>query len=146
MDDQNLEAQNLTLSLVHEKTRVEIEKLKAEIQTLKGGTGWGAKIAQYNPVFTVLIAVIGTLVSIQQFNRSQESNTKQYTLQQKEQSDRDLAAREQESKKKYWEEQNQTYKEACDAAATVAIADSLGEVRHHRQCRWLDEQCRLKGG
>jgi hypothetical protein len=54
-------------------------------------------------------------------------------VQLKEQSNRDFAAREQESKKRYWEEQNQIYKEACDAAATIAGGNSLEEIKEERK-------------
>ena len=136
----NPETQNSTNASTGEESRSEIEKLRAEIQSLKNSGGLGQRIAQYNPVFTVLIAVIGVIVSIHQFNRQQAFNTVQYSQQQafnreqlREQSNRDFAAREQESKKRYWEEQNQIYKEACDSAATIAAANSLEEIREERK-------------
>ena len=123
-----------------DKTRLELEKLRAEIESLNRSNSLGSKLAQYNPVFTVLIAVIGVVVSIRQFNAQQDFSTRQYSQQQTfnreqlmEQSNRDFAAREQESKKRYWEEQNQIYREACDAAAAIAAADSLEEVKAERK-------------
>ncbi len=143
MDNLNQDARNSTNSLADERARLEIEKLKTEIESLRNSTGIGAKLAQYNPVFTVLIAVVGTIISIQQFNKQQIFNTQQHTQQEahnraqlKEQSDREFTAREQESKKRYWEEQNQIYKEACDAAATIATANSLDEVGKERKNFW----------
>lgn len=115
-----------------QKANLELDKLQAEIDNLKRSNSLGAKIALYNPVFTVLIAVLGVFVSIDQFNKQQEHNR----LQLEEQSKRDFATREQESKKNYWEEQNKTYKDAIDAAATIAGADSLESVKEERKKFW----------
>jgi hypothetical protein len=140
MENRDQEAGRSAGSLADEKSRLELEKLRAEIASLKNSKDWGARIAQYNPVFTVLIAAVGVIVSIQQFNKQQAISTNQYSQQQefnreqlREQSNRDFAAREQESKKRYWEEQNLIYKEACDAAATIAAADSLEEAKEERK-------------
>jgi len=136
MNNPDQEYQRSTSFLQDEKTRLELEKLSAEIENLKNSNSLGSKIAQYNPVFTVLIAVLGVMVSIHQFNKQQTFSSQQYSQQQefnraqlKEQSNRDFTAREQESKKRYWEEQNQIYKEAIDATATIANAKRPEEVK-----------------
>jgi hypothetical protein len=136
----NNQGQENQPSVADSKAALEIEKLKAEIENLRKSNSLGARLAQYNPVVTVLIAVVGVIFSIHQFNTQQKQNTEQHLRQQeansqqmKLQSDRDFTAREQESKKRYWEEQNQIYKEACDAAATIAAASSLEEVKAERK-------------
>lgn len=116
----------------NERSVLEVDKLKAEIESLKNSSSLGAKIAQYNPVVTVLIAVIGVVLSVQQYSEQQRFNRDQM----QDQSNRDFAAREQESKKRYWEEQNQIYKEACDAAAIIAAGNSLEEIKGERKKFW----------
>jgi hypothetical protein len=69
-------------------------------------------------IIAALISVIGVLAGIyfglSQFNQQQESNRKQ----------------------KYWEEQFTIYKEACEAAAAIAVAATMKEVETDRKNFW----------
>jgi hypothetical protein len=132
MGNSNSEPQKTNDANADEKAELELEKLRAEIANLKRGNSLGAKLAQYNILFTVAIAVLGAVISISQITAQQKNAGDQLEAQSK----RDYESRENESKKKYWEEQNQTYKEAIEAASAIAVAASLEEVKSERKKFW----------
>jgi hypothetical protein len=111
------------------RAQAELEKLRLEIQSLKSKNGWGEKVAQFTPLFTVLIAVAGFCFGVYQFNIQQKENIKKFTSDQNSKLDsigielgRDRAEREKAFNMPLFERYISLCLEASNAAAIVAIA------------------------
>ncbi len=121
-DDQNTLLQSAQL----EKLRLENEKLKFELETLKKGKGLGSFIP-YLPLITVLVTIAGFGFGIFQYRAQQQANRQA----QAEQSKKDREAREIQSKKDtetaqrefmkpLLQNQLSLYLQATAAAATIS--------------------------
>ncbi len=119
--------------VAHEKARLEVEKLRAEIDSLKRSNSWWDRLDRNAALLTVLITVISLCVGVYQFTRSQEANRKQLT----QQAAQEEAARKEQLKRAYWEEQKKIYEEASNYAAVIANANSLKDVVRERGGFWV---------
>lgn len=137
MDNSNSETQNTSETIAEKKAALELEKLEVEVDNLKRSrNNFGAKLVQYNIFFTVAIAVMGAVISIYQLSVQQANSIKQLN----EQAERDNKSRDNETRKEYWKEQNETYKAAIEAASAIGDAESLNDVKEEqktfRQLYW----------
>jgi hypothetical protein len=89
--------------------KVQLEKLKLEIEELKNKKRLGFKLLQLMPLLTILVAIGGLWWNVRQFTNSQDAQAK-----------RDEAAKEREFRKPFWEKQINTYFEASNVAAIIA--------------------------
>jgi hypothetical protein len=115
--------------LAEEKTRLELEKLKAEVENLHRGASPWTTIGRNPPL---IIAIITTGIGIFQFTRQQQANRNQLAAQ----AAREDAGRAEELKKTYWVEQKRVYDLGSNSAGLIAKATSLKEVAQETRQFW----------
>jgi hypothetical protein len=118
--------------LAREKLQLEVEKARLENERIRNENRWPNKLREYIPVITALVAVVGVLIGIYQFNTQQASAQIQLQTQAK----LEFETRQAELKRRYWEEQVTIYRDATQTAAAIAISESLDEVREERRNFW----------
>jgi len=121
-DDQTTLLQTAQL----EKLRLENEKLKFELETLKKGKGLSSFIP-YLPLITVLVTIAGFGFGIFQYRAQQQANREAQTEQSKKdreareiQSKKDTEAAQREFMKPLLQNQLSLYLQATAAAATIS--------------------------
>jgi uncharacterized protein HemX len=107
------------------KAELEIEKLRAELQSIHSASRPWALVARNTAVFTAIVTAVSVGVGLFQFNQQQQATAR-----------REEAGRAEELRKTYWQEQKRAYDQAANAAATIANADSLKDVPKEVQQFW----------
>jgi hypothetical protein len=115
-----------------EKVRLEIQKLRAEIEGLKRDNSWWGRVDRNAALLAAVIAAASVGVGLYQFNSGQAANREQLRIQ----SDREETARGEELKKTYWEEQKKIYEQASNYAALICKADSTSRVASETKQFW----------
>jgi len=115
------------------KQDLEIEKIGLEIKELTASSRWPRKLAHWLPFLAALIGTGGFVWSIYQFNAQQRDLGEQ----RKSQAEKERLDREQELKRRYWEEQLKIYKMATDIASRVANANHLEEANDDIGRFWI---------
>lgn len=105
------------LSVVSSKKPVlELEKLKLEIEEIKGRNRWADRIARYIPLISGLIAVAAFVFGVIQYTNQQKENVR--ALDRQIQSNKET--NEREFRKPLWEKTLALHFEASAAAATIS--------------------------
>jgi hypothetical protein len=92
-----------------QQLRVQVEKLRLEIATLKESAEWNREVGRYLPMTTAIVAVVGLLVGVWQFNLGRRDEVMK------------------EVARPFWEKQLETYLQAAGAAAEIAVAPTDSE-------------------
>lgn len=137
-DSENAEESALN-SLLRDRRKLEVEKLKEEISKLQREQkpNWLSRIL---PLITALVAVGGFIVGIWQFNEGQKQSAKQIISAEniaansiraaEEQSRNDLlASKRQEYLQKFWQERLKLYDEVTRAAGQIASSRTPDDAR-----------------
>ncbi len=114
MDSPTLEEQN------NEREQLETQKLQEEIKELRRKNNWERFIGYFLPFLTVLAAVVGLVISYNQFNQRLEDDRRSREDQLKAGLKRDYESREKEFQKTFWDKQILLYTEAANATSTIA--------------------------
>lgn len=107
------------------KAQLEIEKLRAELDQLRQTRRPWTVIANNTAIFTAILTAVSVGIGLFQFNQQQRDTAR-----------REEAARAEELRKTYWEEQKRAYDQAANAAATIANAGSLQEAQAEVRQFW----------
>src|SRR5215831_10409766 len=112
-----------------ERLKLENEKLRLEIEDLRGRNKLENRIAKFVPAITALIAIAGLSFGVYQFQSQQRQiadqrlrDTIDSINKQASELARSNEAREQEFRKPFWEKQLQLYFDATEAASTMATS------------------------
>jgi hypothetical protein len=104
-------------SIAERKAQLEIEKLTAELESVRLANRPWSQAARYTAVFTALLTALSVGIGLFQFNQQQQATAR-----------REEAGRSEELRKTYWLEQKKVYDQAVNAVATIAGAASLKEA------------------
>jgi hypothetical protein len=146
------------MNFENKKIEAELEKIRLEIKSLQNEPRWGAILVRLNPMITTGIIVAGIILGLLQLGRQQERFVSQLSAQQSQianqlsvqqsqnanananqssvQINLELDAKKQELRKRYWEEQISTYRDGCEMASKIAIANKIGDVSSERKRFW----------
>ena len=107
-----------------EKLRLEIDKLKVEIIGLSHAKTWLGIVERNVAFLAILVSAAGIAVGLHQFNEGQKAARQDA----QDRASHELATRNEELKKTYWQEQTSIYIEGSRYAGLIANAKTLHEV------------------
>jgi len=108
-----------------QKMRLEIEKLKVEIQSLIGANRWENRVTRYIPVITVLIAVFSFWLGIYQFTKQQQIEMGKL----RDEFSFNTTLSEKEFRRKFYERQLETYFELSKIAGRISTTEDSAEIK-----------------
>ena len=107
-----------------EKLSLEVDKLKAEIISLSHAKTWLGIVERNVAFLAILVSAAGIAVGLHQFNEGQKAARQDA----QDRAFNELATRNEELKKTYWQEQKSIYIEGSRYAGLIANAKTLHEV------------------
>jgi hypothetical protein len=107
-----------------EKSVLEIEKLKAEVVSLRRANSWLGAMERSGAFLAILVSAAGIAMGLHQFNSGQDAARRDA----QDRAAQELAARNEELKKTYWQEQKDIYIESARYAGLIAHAERLDAV------------------
>lgn len=119
----------------------QLAKLNLEIGDLRRKGSWKYQILQFLPLLTVIAAVIGVVLSIQQFYIAQQKDRDAKAKEENqriEANKREAETKERESKKPFLDKQLAVYFEASAAASTIAMLPSENPKRKIAEQRFRE--------
>jgi hypothetical protein len=102
------------------EAQLKIEKLRYEIQQLKGQLGLRGRLAMLTPLLSAGLAVLGVSVSLYQFGVQQEATAKKIESDRAQRENDAKRVRELELQNPFWQKRLQLYFEASEAAGVIA--------------------------
>lgn len=102
------------------EAQLKIDKLRYEIQQLKGQLGLRGRLAMLTPLLSAGLAVLGVSVSLYQFGVQQEATAKKIELDRAQRENDAKRVRELELQNPFWQKRLQLYFEASEAAGVIA--------------------------
>lgn len=121
----------------------QLTKLKLENLSI-ANQKWDSRITKFIPVITALIAVVGFWFGVYQYFSQQKQINEQRQREALEASNRQEnelrranEVKEQDFRRRFWEEQISIYKKVCDLAARIALAENPNQVKKERNEFWV---------
>lgn len=114
----------MTAEKESEVAEAQLEKLHLEIAELRRRGAWKFQLLQFLPLLTVLVAVVGVWLSIQQFYTAQDKDRQariKEENQRLEANKHETETKDRESKKPFLDKQLTVCLEASGAASTIAM-------------------------
>lgn len=102
------------------EAQLKIDKLRYEIQQLKGQLGLRGRLAMLTPLLSAGLAVLGVSVSLYQFGVQQDATAKKIELDRAQRENDAKRVRELELQNPFWQKRLQLYFEASEAAGVIA--------------------------
>jgi hypothetical protein len=102
------------------EAQLKIEKLRYEIQQLKGQLGLRGRLAMLTPLLSAGLAVLGVSVSLYQFGAQQEATARKIEVDRAQRENDAKRVRELELQNPFWQKRLQLYFEASEAAGVIA--------------------------
>ena len=102
------------------EAQLKIEKLRCEIQQLKGQLGLRGRLAMFTPLLSAGLAVLGVSVSLYQFGVQQEATARKIESDRTQRENDAKRVRELELQNPFWQKRLQLYFEASEAAGVIA--------------------------
>ena len=124
-----------TSTTEQQKLACEIEKLKAETESLRSSNRWENRITRYAPLVTIIIAVASFWFGIYQFTRQQRAENEKFTRQQEAENEKlrgqfndSIKLSEKEFRRHFYEKQLEVYLDVSKTVAQMATAGDSKEV------------------
>jgi hypothetical protein len=115
-----------------EKSLLEKEKLRTEIQDIRDKGNWENRITKHVPAITAIVAIGALSFGIYQFRAQQGEAFRRQESELKRAND----AKEQEFRKPFWEKQLHLYFDASEAASTLATSTDKRRIESAQERFW----------